>query len=590
LLNTPFRSVFALCSEAEDVARIESWEGRVELHLFHEATLKEVLWRLTDHLGRPALPPAFAFAPWLDALYGSDNVRRVADKLREEGVPSSVIWTEDWRGGEFDAIGYTLDEDWNVDRDLYPDFETLADDLHMLGFKFLTYNNTFITQDVDVYDEAVANGYTIKDENGEPYLFIGGKFRNATLLDLTNPDAWNWAKEIYRNGLRLGADGYMAEFAEWLPTDAVLHSGEDAVRFHNLYPVEFQRLNREVFDELYAEDGVERLFFVRSGYLGSQPLVSVFWAGDQQTDFSLGDGMPSVIPMGIGLGITGFPYYGHDIAGYMSMQTRPATRELWFRWVSLGALSPVMRTHHGKSATENWNWESDADSTAHFRRWATLHIRLFPYLYALARDAAETGVPMMRPLALEYPGFEPGWTATDQFMLGDRIIVAPVVTEGALSRTVHLPEGIFYSLDGRLTLTIPEGGREVVVDAPLTECPAFVPAGTVLSLLPDGVDTLVNADPAAGVTTLADVGEQREVWVWPGGQSALYEVSGHNLAWDAADWTGPVRNVVWNGEPAQLQGNTVTVAGNGVLTADGGATLAITGGTGDRVTMVRFLP
>jgi alpha-glucosidase (family GH31 glycosyl hydrolase) len=77
--------------------------------------------------------------------------------------------------------------------------------------------------------------------------------------------------------------------------------------------------------------------------------------------------------MGIGLGVTGFPYYGCDIAGYMSQFTRPSTKELWFRWAALGALTPVMRTRHGKSATENWSWERDAETTAHFKRWAGLH-------------------------------------------------------------------------------------------------------------------------------------------------------------------------------------------------------------------------
>jgi alpha-glucosidase (family GH31 glycosyl hydrolase) len=105
----------------------------------------------------------------------------------------------------------------------------------------------------------------------------------------------------------------------------------------------------------------------------------------------------------------------------MSQFTVPTSEELWFRWVTLGALSPVMRTHHGRSAKDNWNWETDAAATAHFKRWATLHIRLFPYFARLTRQALESGLPMIRPLALAYPDFEPGWTSTDQYMLGDRI-------------------------------------------------------------------------------------------------------------------------------------------------------------------------
>jgi alpha-glucosidase (family GH31 glycosyl hydrolase) len=379
----------------------------------------------------------------------------------------------------------------------------------------------------------------------------------------------------------------MADFAEWLPTDAVLASGEDATTFHNAYPVAYQALNKELFDELAAEDGIERLFFVRSAYLGSQPLVSVVWAGDQQTDFTPGDGYPSVIPMGIGLGVTGFPYFGHDIGGYMSQLTDPTTKELWFRWVTLGALSPVMRTHHGKSAEENWNWESDAESTTHLARWAGLHQQLFPYLWALAHDAADTGMPMMRPLALAYPGFEPGWTATDQFMLGDRLIVAPVVTEGATSRTVALPPGQYYPLLGGEVVDVQAGDAPVEVTASITEIPVLVPAGTILVLLPEGVDTVVAAAAGSGVTTLADVADDREVWLWPGGDSRFTEAGGLSYAWSAADLTGNPESATWNGAPVTFTAGVAEVEGAGVL-AVGSATLEVTGGAADRRLRIRI--
>ncbi len=588
LLQTDLRSIFHLCSEAADVTRLEVWEGKLSLRLFSGPSPSEVLERLTGHLGRPALPPAFAFAPWLDALFGSDNVRRVASKLRDEDVPCSVIWTEDWRGGEEDMLGYALDEDWNVDRRLYPDFEDLASDLHALGFKFLTYNNTFISEGVDIWDEATSNGYTIRNAEGQTYRFTSVTFDDASLLDLTNPDAWEWAKGIYRAGLELGADGYMADFAEWLPTDAVLASGEDARAHHNRYPVEYQRLNRELLDELFASDGVERLFFVRSAYLGSQPLVSVVWAGDQQTDFSVGDGMPSVIPMGIGLGIAGFPYYGHDIGGYMGQVSEPTDKELWFRWVTLGALSPVMRTHHGKNALANWNWESDPDSIAHMRRWARLHIRLFPYLYGLARQASETGLPMLRPMALDHPDFEPGWSLTDQYQLGDRLYVAPVVEQGAFTRTLKLPGGTFYPLLGGEPHSIPPVGGSLTVPAPLTEIPVFVPAGTLLVLLPAQIDTLVAAAPGSDLVTLADVGDDRELWLWPGGDSSWTETSGLSYTWTATTWSGPPTRATWNGQPVDLQDGSLTVTGNGTLEIDGTAFLEVSGGATGRELVIRI--
>lgn len=588
LLDTSHYALFDFCSEQVDQGRIEVWEGTLRLHIFAGTDAPAVLQRVSDRVGRPDLPPPFTFAPWLDAMFGSDNVRRVAQKLRDVDIPSSVIWTEDWRGGNEGPSAYALDEDWRVDRDLYPDFETLADDLHALGFKFLTYNNTFLVNGADVYDEALAAGYSIHNLAGDPYLFLGVTFIDTTLVDLSNPAAFAWTKDVYREGLQLGADGWMADYAEWLPTDCILHSREDPAAVHNLYPVEFQRLNRELFDEQFAVDGVERVTFARSGWLGSQPLVQVFWAGDQQTDFSLGDGYPSVIPMGLGLGIAGFPYFAHDIGGYQSSRTEPTTRELWYRWVTFGALSPVMRTHHGRSALQNWNWESDENSTEHFRRWAELHMRLFPYLYRLAELAHDTGMPMMRPAALQWPAWQPGWSATDQYLLGDRILVAPVVTEGATSRQVRLPPGTFYPLLGGPAVS-PASDGTLTVDAPLEELPAFVPAGSLLVLLPAGVDTAVAEEVDPAVATLASVGDSRELWLWPGSVASDWTEVGGRLSYRLEG--GPLDSLPpsasWNGAPVPLADDAFTVTGSGTLEVDS-VRLTVSGGSPDRTLVVRF--
>ncbi|NMC70705.1 MAG: hypothetical protein GYA57_11645, partial [Myxococcales bacterium] len=277
--------------------------------------------------------------------------------------------------------------------------------------------------------------------------------------------------------------------------------------------------------------------------------------------------------------------------GYQSGRTEPTSRELWYRWVTLGALSPVMRTHHGRSARQNWNWESDEASTEHFRRWAALHMRLFPYLYRLAEIAHDTGLPMMRPLALRWPDFEPGWTATDQFLLGDRIVVAPVVTQGATSRAVRLPPGTYYPLLGGAAVS-PGPDGAVTVTAPLEEIPAFVPAGTLLVLLPDGIDTAVaEPDTDEAVVTVADAGDDRELWLWPGGEG------------DSSDWTeaggrlsyrlegGPLESLpptaTWNGTPVPIADRAVTVTGPGTL-AVGPVTVTATGGDPSRTLVFRF--
>jgi alpha-glucosidase len=592
LLQTPARAVFHMCSDDAQAVRLENWQGSLSLDLF-AGDLKSRIGDLTTLLGRPELPPKFAFFPWLDAINGSANVRRVAQKLRAEKIPVSVIWTEDWRGGTRSFGDYTLDEDWNVDPVLYPDLPQLSADLHAWGYKFLTYNNTFLTQDADVFAEATQTGYAIRNADQTPYIYETAKFVPGSMLDLTNPDAVNWAKAVYKRGIDAGADGWMADFCEWLPTDATLFSGEDPWLVHNRYPVDCQKLNKELLDSI--GDGVERLVFVRSAWLGSQPLVSVFWAGDQQTDFQEGDGLPSVIPMGIGTGVTGFPYFGSDIAGYMSaLADGPTSKELWFRWLSFGALSPVMRTHHGKSAFDNWNWESDVDSTAHMRRYARLHTQLFPLLWAAAQESsAQTGLPLMQPLAVQYPDFEPGWTMTDQYLLAGTIVVAPVQVDGATSRQVRLPPGTWFPLLGGKALVASEGAS-LTVEAAITEIPAFVPAGTLLVLLPDDVDTAVELASGTEWKNLANVGADREVWLWPGenngnGSKVRSDgISGIKYDWNANGWNGQTPGTVtWNDAPVVLTGLSVDVTGPGTLKVDG-AILAISGGEVSAVTRTRI--
>jgi hypothetical protein len=236
-----------------------------------------------------------------------------------------------------------------------------------------------------------------------------------------------------------------------------------------------------------------------------------------------------------------------------------------------------MRTHHGRRARDNWSWETDAAATEHFRRWAKLHIRLFPYFYALAADP---GLPMMRPLALEHPDFEPGWTSTDQYLLGDRILVAPVVEKGATSRRVGLPPGDWYPLLGGPALR-----GSPMVDAPATEIPAFVPAGAMLVLLPEAIDTLAPASDA-DVVTLDDVGEDREIWIWPGGDSELVEAGGLRYEWRGGGLTGRPNSAMWNGVSVPVA-EAIPLTGSGTLTLDG-ATLTITGRRPDRALVVRL--
>lgn len=556
-VDTDARTVFGLGAEQADSARYEAWDHTLALHVWVGA---EPLNQMLEWVGKPAVPPETIFSPWVDAIYGSASVRQVAQALRDNGISSSVIWTEDWRGGGDSATGYALKENWRVDRSLYPDIESLAADLHGAGFKFLVYHNTFIDDTADVYAEATAAGYPVQ-KDGATYEFTGITFGNSTLLDLTSDRSRSWARSVMGEALALGADGWMADFGEWLPTDATLASGEDAFSVeHNRYPVEWARFNRELLTG-------DQLYFMRSAWLHSQPLAQVIWPGDQQTDWSEGDGLPSVIPMGIGLGITGFPYFGGDIGGYMSQGTVPTTEELWYRWVELGAFEPVMRTHHGRSARENFQWQHDANSIAHFKRYARFHQQLALYLQGSIVSFTQHGRALLRLIALEFPGEDWAWSIRDEFMLGDRILVAPIQTQGTTSRDVQLPAGAWVPLFGGATV---QGGT-ITATAAVTEIPAYVPAGSVLVLYPDGIDTVL---PSPTVPVATHPSTTREAWVYPGTATDPTRASWQEVAGPTA--TAP--EYTWTGRPTGAPA-TATFDGASVAVTDQGAysTLTVTG-------------
>ncbi|MFO0612760.1 MAG: glycoside hydrolase family 31 protein [Polyangiaceae bacterium] len=519
--KTDTRAIFALCSERTNVARIEV-DAPTDIHIFDGPAPADAIKRASATFGRPRTPPLVAFAPWNDAIFGSANVRRIAQKLRDNGIPSSVIWTEDWRGGDMDGDNYSLKEEWDVDSTLYPDFEALATDLHALGYDFHVYFNPFVYEGSKAWAETQPKGFLIKRTDGSDYTFDGAKFTKTGLVDLTNPDARAWAIGKMRAAMQLGADGWMNDFGEWLPTDGVGASGDTLIE-HNRYPVAWQKVARDAIDGM--GDGKERLFFARSGWFGTPELADVFWAGDQRTTFDRDDGMPTILPIGIGLGLVGISTYGHDIGGYQSANNDPSTKEVFFRWTELGAWSPVMRTHHGTKPNLEWSWEKDDETLQHFKRYAKLHMALVPTMSGLAKVATATGLPIWRALSIAYPADEKVWGIDDEVMLGDGLVIAPVTDAGATARDVYLPEGTWYAWGGGVTV---QGGATFSTPAPVGEIPVFARAGTIVPMFPDGVMTLTNG--SAMVPDASTVKDDRVVEAFLGADGSFDEGNGLTYA------------------------------------------------------------
>ena len=525
-----------------DRLEVKSHGAMPSLVLMPGDTPKDRLTAATELVGRPMTPPDWVLAPWNDTVGGPERLNEMATQLRALDIPSSAIWTEDWIGGFDSPNGYRLSYAWEWDQSFYPDLPAQIDRLHADGFAFLGYVNSFVPEPTRMWAEGQAGDFLIKDAAGEVISFLDPAFRNASLVDLYNPLAVDWLEGYLRTAaVDLKIDGWMADFSEWLPVTAVAPDGSTGWTNHNPYPLRWNEAQTRVMNAAHADDPRGQndwAVFVRAGWAsingGSAGTAGVLWAGDQNTNWQRDDGFPTIIPIGIHAGLAGVAWFATDIAGYNSLMTTNTSKELFFRWASTGAFLPVMRTHHGGSHCDNWSFERDAETIAHYRRYARIHTLLFPFLRALGDEASATGVPIMRHGFLIEPPSQAVWSAPDQYFLGDNMLVAPIVEEGATRRSVTVPAEEWWPLFGDAPLNNPLASA-VEIDASPTEIPVFVRAGTILPLLGDVVDSFYGAD-VEGVTDLDDVADWWRLALYPGVDGELFPIEWDGPAVEGAGW------------------------------------------------------
>jgi alpha-glucosidase len=466
--DSPAYQEFSLCENGSATWSVELWDsGRFSFYVLAGPTALDVVSQLTEVTGRPAALPDWGWELWLSAQGGEEQVRWVMEQAETAGIPYSAIWVQDWLGKREFAEGlYGVKYRWALDETYYPNFVTMLGDIHADGKKFLGYFNPFIPPDYEFFAEGAEKGYLIKDAAGEPYLFTVSVF-DASLVDMTNPDAVEWFKGYARKAVDMGLDGWMSDFGEWLPWDAVLHEGTGAM-VHNLYPTLWHKASREVLDEKLPGDYI---LFTRSGHLREAGVAQVVWAGDQEANWNIHDGFPTAVRANISLSLSGVPYVTHDIAGFSG---GPSDKELWLRWVEFGAFSPIMRLHDGLRKLENWYFYSDAESAAHLARFSKIHNQLIPYLKTLAADAQEKGHPIVRHYMLvenkrEY------WNIEDAYFLGNDVLVAPVLEQGAKTREVVFPSGTWRGVFGHGEV---QGPTTQTFDTPIGKPAVFVRVGS----------------------------------------------------------------------------------------------------------------
>lgn len=444
---------------------------------------KSIIANYTALTGRTPLSPPWAYGVWICSYQGPEQVLKDATRLRQEKIPSSAIWTFDVMG-KGDIMGWPL---WLTG--YYPHPRQFVDKLHSMGFKVLTYVHPYLRSVLypynlpdPSYERGLNRGLMVHNPQGQPTgpakPFADG---NIDFTSAANVD-W-WEQKIRDIVIKDNFDGWMEDYGEWINDTDRFAAGVTGREMTNLYPLFYHKITDEVARKA-KPDVVE---FDRSGYAGSQGYTPVIWGGDQLPNWSQDRGLPSVVRGGITAGLSGFGVWGPDIEG------NTHSRELWTRWVEFGALTPIMRNHlWDKPAGAITLW-SDQQTIDTFRKYAGLHMSLFPYLYTYAVQANKSGLPIMRDPMLEFPEDPKTYDLDTEYMLGDKILVAPVVSQGVTSRSLYLPQGDWINYWTGDTV---KGGRDVTISAPLEVIPVLVRAGSIIPFMSSDIETLAQ-DPSS---------------------------------------------------------------------------------------------
>ena len=423
---------------------------------------------LSGLLGRQEPLPEWANSGFIAGIQGGTEIaNRKIKALKDSGAFVAGIWCQDWEGCRVTAFGKQLMWNWEFDKALYPDLPASIEKWHSEGIRFLGYVNPFLAIEGALYAEASQKGYCVKDKDGKDYLVTITTFP-AAMVDFTNPAAYAWLKDIIKtNMIGIGMDGWMADFGEYLPTDCVLFSGENAEEIHNRWPAIWAKLNREAVEETGNLGKI--FFFTRAGYTESVKYSTLMWNGDQHVDFSIDDGLPSVIPSSLSLGLCGCGITHSDVGGYTTIMHMKRSKELLLRWAEMNAFSPLFRSHEGNRPDDNVQFDCDGEALSHFAKFSRIHAALAPYLRELMAENRERGIPMMRPLFYHYD--EPRcYTEGYSYLLGRDLLVAPVIKEGAVSRSVYLPSDTWIHL---FTGSEYSGGSHDIA-APIGIPPVFI--------------------------------------------------------------------------------------------------------------------
>lgn len=433
---------FEVATEVVNAVSFSVSGENMEYFVIGGDSVADAVSNYTSLTGRPSLPPPYTFGLWLTTSfttkYDEETVTSFIDGMAERDIPLSVFHFDCFWMKEF----HWCDFEW--DRRQFPEPEAMLKRLKDRGLKICVWINPYISQHSSLFDDGVEFGYFIKNEDGTVYQSDDWQ-PGMAVVDFTNPEAKDWYKEKIKALIESGIDCIKTDFGERIPLRCVYHDGSDSERMHNYYSYLY---NKTVFTAIEEVNGKgSACLFARSGTAGSQKFP-VHWGGDCSAQYS---SMAETIRGGLSLCSSGFGFFSHDISGFEST----ATPDIYKRWSAFGLLSTHSRLHGNSSYRVPWLF--DDESCDVLRHFVNLKGKLMPYLFAQAAKTSRTGVPVMRPMVMDFSSDVVCRDIETQYMLGENLLVAPILNDrGEAVFYVPVSDGVWTDIQSGETF---EGGK-----------------------------------------------------------------------------------------------------------------------------------
>ncbi|MGD9875035.1 MAG: glycoside hydrolase family 31 protein [Kiritimatiellia bacterium] len=429
-------------------------------YLAFAPTLKE----LVQHRARMQGPfrgiPDWAWGPWIsrNSFENQGEAEEAINEMVKRGFPVAAIVQEAWKGP------YETGDFNNFSKQGWPELDRYFTLCSQHGIQTVLWQVPVMPPSHPGLMELAEKSFFVRKPDG----LVSWRrewLEGMANIDFTNPEAVKWWKDQMRDEIRRGVRGFKSDDGEDIKPDDVFADGRRGWQMHNEYASLYARALFELFDE----EGADGMLWGRSASMGTGRTPAL-WAGDQYASW---EQYRSLIPAGLSAGVSGAPFWGHDIGGYIG----DPGPELYIRWLQFGAFSPLMQ-YHGMKRREPWEFGREAEAA--YKLLSHLRMNLKPTLIALGREAAATGLPIMRPMTMEFPA-DPRFASEDsQYMLGPDLLVAPVLEANAMVRKVKFPAGVWRHLLRPEKLY--EGPSEPLVSCGLVDAPVFVRDGASLKV------------------------------------------------------------------------------------------------------------